>query len=217
MKIIVFCGESSTGKDTFANEISNTYGFKNVISSTTRPMRDGEAHGVNYYYLTKEEFESSIVDGNFLEFRAYDTINNGKPDKWYYGTSVQAFEDKSKTYVLVLDLDGLNSLKNYFNNDKHVDINAIYISTPEEVRKERAKNRDPLKFSEDEFNRRALDDRIKFAPEKVKQLCDIVVDNSSNDSRICFGQIKNFVENKVMNIKDIDTTKKKETNVERSI
>lgn len=210
MNIIVFCGESSTGKDTFAKEISKLYQFENVVSSTTRPMREKEVEGIDYYFLKRDEFENGIINGDFLEFRAYDTINNGKPDKWYYGTNINAFKDKSKTYVLVLDLEGLNSLKKHFENNINVNVKAFYIYTPEDIRKERAKSRDPEKFSELEFNRRAEDDRIKFAPNEVKKSCDFIVDNSSDNSDICLEHIKNFVETQILSSQTLNQDKKKE-------
>ena len=61
-KLVALIGEAGTGKDTllyyFVGERPNT--FNKIISCTTRPIREGEKEGVNYYYLTDTEFTNKI-------------------------------------------------------------------------------------------------------------------------------------------------------------
>ena len=83
-KIIALIGEAGSGKDRIMSEVlaSRPALFNEIISCTTRPMREGEAEGINYYYLTEEEFIDRLLDGQMLEATNF----NG----WYYGTSYEA-------------------------------------------------------------------------------------------------------------------------------
>ena len=96
------CGKSSLLKNLYKN-IDNYY-FS--ISTTTRSPRDGEQHGKEYYFVTKEEFEEDIKKDNFLEWaKVHDN---------YYGTSlkpiVKALEE-SKLVIFVIDVQGFKIVK----------------------------------------------------------------------------------------------------------
>ena len=96
------CGKSSLLKNLYKN-IDNYY-FS--ISTTTRSPRDGEQHGKEYYFVTKEEFEEDIKKDNFLEWaKVHDN---------YYGTSlkpiVKALEE-SKLVIFDIDVQGFKIVK----------------------------------------------------------------------------------------------------------
>jgi guanylate kinase len=96
------CGKSSLLKNLYKN-IDNYY-FS--ISTTTRSPRDGEQHGKEYYFVTKEEFEEDIKNDNFLEWaKVHDN---------YYGTSlkpiVKALEE-SKLVIFDIDVQGFKIVK----------------------------------------------------------------------------------------------------------
>lgn len=77
--IIALLGKAGAGKDTVARIlVENNQEWHMMISCTTRPMREGEKEGVNYYYLTNEEFAAKVLNGDMLEAVCF---NN-----WYYGT-----------------------------------------------------------------------------------------------------------------------------------
>lgn len=77
--IIALLGKAGAGKDTVARIlVENNPEWHMMISCTTRPMREGEKEGVNYYYLTNEEFAAKVLNGDMLEAVCF---NN-----WYYGT-----------------------------------------------------------------------------------------------------------------------------------
>lgn len=83
-KIIALIGEAGSGKDRIMSEVLAVRPtlFNEIISCTTRPMREGEIEGINYYYLTEEEFTEKLLEGQMLEATNF----NG----WYYGTSYEA-------------------------------------------------------------------------------------------------------------------------------
>jgi len=67
--ILVLSGPSGAGKSTIIDAASAEIGeFYFSVSTTTREPREGEVDGVDYYFVSKEEFEADIKKGNFLEY-----------------------------------------------------------------------------------------------------------------------------------------------------
>ena len=101
--LIVISGPSGSGKGTIISELLNSN--DNIflsVSATTREPRDGEIDGVNYYFISKEEFEKSIENGCFLEFAK---VHHGN----YYGTlkdKVINKLDKGIDVILEIDIEG---------------------------------------------------------------------------------------------------------------
>jgi len=97
--ILVLSGPSGAGKSTIINLASNEIGdYYFSVSTTTREPRDGEVDGVNYYFVTKEEFEDGIKNGDFLE---YANVHGN-----YYGTSLKPVKEALKDGKLVIfDID----------------------------------------------------------------------------------------------------------------
>ena len=101
MKMIVIVGESASGKSTLQSVLTKKYNLKRVITYTTRPPRENEINGVDYNFISKEEFESKINEGFFAEYTMYRG--------WYYGTAIDCC-GKDDT-VAVLNPQGMRSLK----------------------------------------------------------------------------------------------------------
>ena len=79
-KIIAIMGEAGTGKDSLMQEILKLKPeFHEIISCTTRPKRQGEVEGVNYYYYTPEQFGDRVRHDEMLECTVFND--------WFYGTS----------------------------------------------------------------------------------------------------------------------------------
>lgn len=101
-KIFVISGPSGCGKGTIVNLLSEKYSNAGVsVSATTRAPREGEAEGVSYYFITKEQFEEKIEKGEVLEYNFY----NGN----YYGTLKSEAErilDEGKDLILEIDVNG---------------------------------------------------------------------------------------------------------------
>lgn len=79
-KIIALAGKAGTGKDTLLHAVMEQYPnlFHKKVSCTTRPPREGEKDGVDYYFISNEEFTTAILNNKFVE---HDLFNN-----WGYGT-----------------------------------------------------------------------------------------------------------------------------------
>ena len=98
--ILVASGPSGSGKTSLARSVCEELGEKAYfsISTTTRPIREGEKSGVDYFFITKEEFLEDIENGYFLEWA--EVHGN------FYGTSKkQINEALKKGQIVFLDID----------------------------------------------------------------------------------------------------------------
>jgi len=100
--ILVLSGPSGAGKSTIINHATSHIGdYYFSISTTTRKPREGEQHGVDYYFVTHAEFEEGIKAGDFLE---YATVHGN-----YYGTSLKPVNnalDEGKLVIFDIDVQG---------------------------------------------------------------------------------------------------------------
>ncbi|MBE6653910.1 MAG: guanylate kinase [Ruminococcaceae bacterium] len=99
--LFVISGPAGTGKGTVVKHLLETGEFFFSVSATTRAPRDGEVHAINYYFITKEEFEKRIAAGEMLEYAQY--VGN------YYGTPKSAVEealDAGKNVILEIETQG---------------------------------------------------------------------------------------------------------------
>ena len=97
--ILVLSGPSGAGKSSLIKKIENEIGeYYFSISTTTRPMREGEVEGVDYHFVSEEEFKEDIENEHFLE---YANVHGN-----YYGTSIKPVKKALKAGKLVLfDID----------------------------------------------------------------------------------------------------------------
>lgn len=94
-ELIVLSGPSGVGKSTVISDLlSNRPDIHFSVSFTTRQPRTGEVNGVNYNFVSRDEFERMIADGELLEYAEY--VGN------YYGTSLKIIQDKLELGIDVL-------------------------------------------------------------------------------------------------------------------
>ncbi|MBQ0078759.1 MAG: guanylate kinase [Eubacterium sp.] len=109
-KLFVISGPSGTGKGTIINEILKANDdIRLSISMTTRQPREGEQHGVQYFFATREEFEALIAEDGFIEYA--DVYGN------YYGTPKKAVNDwmeSGQDVLLEIDVQGAIQVKEKF-------------------------------------------------------------------------------------------------------
>lgn len=131
--IVVISGPSGCGKDTVVKKILSTdERFVLSVSATTRAKRPIEQEGVDYIFLTTEDFTEKLANGEFLEYTNY--CNN------YYGTLKQQIEDKvkaGKVVILVIEVEGAQNVKKVYP-----DCLTIFLAPPSiEELERRLKNR----------------------------------------------------------------------------
>jgi len=105
--LIVVSGPSGAGKDTICQKlIKENSNIWMSVSMTTRKPRPLEKEGVDYFFVSSEEFENKINDNTFLEYAFYNDN--------YYGTPKDKVEEKlneGKDVILVIDINGAINIK----------------------------------------------------------------------------------------------------------
>ena len=151
-KIVALFGEAGSGKDYIVKNIMKTELGKRylneIISSTTRPPREGEKDGINYNFISYDEFTKK----DFLE---YTTFRN-----WWYGTSIDSL-DINKINIGVFNIAGIYQLTNSNLNNKRVNCLPIYIKVNPKIRLIRQLQRENNPDC-DEIIRRYLTDQKDF-------------------------------------------------------
>ncbi|XP_063308881.1 guanylate kinase isoform X3 [Pelobates fuscus] len=165
---VVLSGPSGAGKSTLLKMLlrdhEGTFGFS--VSHTTRNPRPGEANGKDYHFVTREEMQRGIDNGEFLEHAVF----SGN----MYGTSKSAVRDvQARNQICILDIDmqGVKSIKK-------TDLNPIYISIqPPSVDILEKRLRDRKTESEESLQKRLKAAREDIAISKEHGLFDSVVIN----------------------------------------
>lgn len=120
--ILVLSGPSGAGKSSLIKKIEDKIGaFYFSISTTTRPMREGEIEGVHYHFVDKEEFQKDIEEEHFLEY----ALVHGN----YYGTSIKPVKEALKEGRIVIfdiDVQGHDAVQNRLGDIT----TSVFITTP---------------------------------------------------------------------------------------
>lgn len=130
--IVCLVGKSAAGKDSIAYLLSRQEGWHNVVSCTTRPRREYEKEGVNYYFLTPDEFAHRVINGDMIEATYFND--------WHYGTMKSALVDGIN--VGVWNPEGYDCLRETLKNDPDVVLLAYYIKCKDKTRLLRSLNRE---------------------------------------------------------------------------
>lgn len=130
-KIIIISAPSGCGKSTIINAIlaEGKIDMRFSVSATNRKPREGETHGVNYYFLSDEEFRAAIDQDAFVE---YEEVYQGR----FYGTlksEVKRICDAGHNVVLDIDVKGGVNVKRQYGDNAL----SIFIMPPsvEELRR----------------------------------------------------------------------------------
>lgn len=107
--LAVISGFSGVGKGTAVKELLKKYPYALSVSATTRSPRPGEVPGVSYHYITKEEFETRIEEGDFFEWARY--VEN------YYGTPKSFVMEKleaGQDVILEIEAEGAFKVRSQY-------------------------------------------------------------------------------------------------------
>ena len=148
IKIIAICGKSASGKETLLHMIMNNTSLHELVSCTTRPPREGEVDGVNYFFITLEEFAHKDCMGEMLEVSHFRD--------WYYGTTIDGL-DADKINVGVFNPQGIVSLM----RDDRVELYVVLVQASDKCRLIRSLKRE-INPDVDEIVRRYLADKADF-------------------------------------------------------
>ncbi len=150
--ILVIIGKSGSGKSTLAKYLEKHYGYKRLVTYTTRPKREGEIDGVDYNFISKEDFLNLEKSNFFAETAMYKTTFGDV----YYGSALLDYINSSpdENTLIVLNPIGLKQLM-----ERNIPHESLYLYMEEsEILKRLSKRGDIPK----EVERRLLTDREDF-------------------------------------------------------
>ena len=165
--MIALIAPTACGKDTIKKELVKL-GYESVVTTTTRPMRDGEVQDVSYHFIDKSQFRRFKEQGFFAETTSYNTVHG----TWYYGTQLKDLEN-NENKVIILNPDGILSLMRTIDMSDWV---VFFIDCPEEIIKERLNKRGD---NPEEAERRLEADRKDFI--NIERLCDYRITNDGRN------------------------------------
>ena len=162
---MIFCiiGKSATGKDTILKKIlSIDNSLNKIVLYTTRPKRDDEVSGNDYYFVDEKYLKDN--NSKIIEKRVYNTIYG----LWYYATIDDGNIKNDHNYIMITTLEAYNNLKKYFGENN---VFPIYLEIPNELRRKRAIARENIQKMPkyEEMNRRFEADEIDFSEENIKK------------------------------------------------
>lgn len=166
-KIYCLMGKSSTGKDTIYKELFQVEDLhlKKIIPYTTRPIREGEVEGVEYFFCDEDKVAELEKAGKIIELRAYHTIHG----VWKYFTVNDGQIDfENQDYMMIATLEAYLQIRNYFGKENVI---PIYIEVEDGERLTRAIAREKTQKEPkyEELCRRFLADAADFSEEKLKE------------------------------------------------
>lgn len=189
-KIYCVMGKSSSGKDTVYKKLKEQYKkFRLIVPYTTRPIREGEKDGVEYYFVDPEQFRAMKEDGKVIESRSYNT----KCGIWTYFTADDGQIDLSAAdYLLIGTLVSYQALREYFGEEAIV---PVYLEVEDGLRLaralERERRQEKPKYAE--MCRRFLADEEDFSEENLIK-SGITERFGNEDFTECLNKIQRYIE-----------------------
>ena len=167
-KIFFILGKSCSGKDTIFNIIKENkdLDLKTVVGYSTRPMRENEQDGREYFFVSRDRLEELQNDGKVIEVRHYNTVHG----VWSYFTVDDGQIDlENADYLYIGTLESYEQMRDYYGQDVVV---PIFVEVEQGERLKRAVLRE-LEQTEpkyEELCRRFLADEQDFREEEIKRL-----------------------------------------------
>lgn len=184
-KIFYLMGKSASGKDTIYKElVKRMPELKTVRLYTTRPIRDGETNGVEYFFVDEAFLARCRAEGRLIECRTYDTVFG----PWSYFTVDDGQVNLAEgNYLMIGTLESYEKTRQYYGAGAIV---PLYIYVEDGLRLERALSREreqePPKY--EELCRRFLADARDFSPENLEH-AGITRQYENVDLEECLGEI----------------------------
>lgn len=136
--LTIIVGPTCSGKTTLANRLVTERGYAKCITTTTREVRDGEVDGVDYHFISVDDFTQGVHNDEFVEHEMYGTN--------FYGLSKNALQDAfdagKGNAVIVMEINGYINLRNQFRYSKDISVTGIFIDAPITTLASRIRDRD---------------------------------------------------------------------------
>lgn len=191
-RMVYLMGKSSTGKDTVYKELlkNEKFTFQKIVLYTTRPIRDGEKNGREYFFTDEEGFQALEAEGKVIEARAYHTYHG----LWRYFTVDDGSIDLEKNdYLIIGTLESYVKTAEYFGKDKVI---PVLLTVDDGLRLQRALDRERRQENPkyQELCRRYLADDEDFSQENL-QKAGVLQTFSNENLEKCLSEIEAYLLN----------------------
>lgn len=193
-KIFFILGKSCSGKDTIFRELKNNpkLKLKTVVGYTTRPMREGEKDGIEYFFVDEETLVALKADNKIIESRAYNTVHG----VWYYFTVNDGQIDLNNgNYLYIGTLESYVQFVNYYGNKVVVPI-YVEVETGERLERAVKRERNQVVPKYAELCRRFLADEEDFSEDNIKK-ARINTRYQNVELKKCLDEIINNIEEEI--------------------
>ena len=175
--LVVVSGPSGCGKDTVVKTMREKHPEIEVsVSATSRAMWEGEAEGVNYYYMTREEFQQKVQAGEILEYTQYNGNLYGTPK-----SEVDKRIGQGRTVVLVIEVEGAANIKRQYPGSTTIFIcppsmeelesrlRGRGTDTPESIQKRLTRAKEELKLAPT-YDKQVINDDVDRCADEIYRL-----------------------------------------------
>lgn len=189
-KIFYLMGKSSSGKDTIFKALlsDGELSLKQIVPYTTRPIREGEQNGVEYFFTDEAGVQAMQEQNRIIELRVYHTCHGD----WKYFTAADDQINLEKADYLVIGTpEAFLKVRDYFGKEQ---VLPVYIELDDGVRLQRALDREKAQDQPkyEEMCRRYLADAADFAEDKLEEL-QLEVRFRNDDLGTCIEAIKTWI------------------------
>lgn len=192
-KIFCLMGKSSSGKDTIFKALlkDKELQVKQIVPYTTRPVREGETDGVEYFFTDDEGVCRMQEENRIIELRVYHTCFGD----WKYFTAADDQIDLTQNdYLIIGTPESFLKTRDYFGEDK---VLPVYIELDDGVRLQRALDRERMQDHPkyEEMCRRYLADAKDFSDDRLEELA-LERKFCNDDLDTCIREIKIWIMDK---------------------
>ena len=188
-KIYYVMGKSSSGKDTIYKKMLERHPwFRTIVPYTTRPIREGERDGVEYFFVDAERLREMQESEQVIEVRSYNT----RCGIWTYFTADDGQIDlDAHDYLVIGTLVSYRALREYFGEEKLI---PVYIEVDDGLRLARAVERERRQAEPKytELCRRFLADEEDFSEENLSR-AGITRRFENGDLDACLEEIEEYI------------------------
>lgn len=173
--IITIMGPSASGKTVIGAALKQECNYQDIVSYTTRPPRPGETDGVDYHFISKEQFLKMQKENGFVESVEY----NGN----FYGTGVKEAREAAQSqtpYLIVVTPEGAGQIAEIVGKEN---VFSVYVDAPVSVRAKRYIDREGDTLTPEQLKKfadRMIEDAKIFAG--VKETADYCIVNDEEVS-----------------------------------
>jgi len=157
-------GKSAAGKDTIFKRLleDDGLGLKSLVPYTTRPLREGERDGVEYFFTDEAGYARLKEQGKIIEERSYHTVLG----LWRYFTVADGRFMDEENYLVIGTPEAYRRLKDYYGTERMI---PVLLELDDGVRLQRALDRERVQEQPkyEEMCRRFLADSADFSEEKI--------------------------------------------------